>query len=49
MDTSVSDDNWGAWHHRIFHSGYFDYRHTFRTVLDSFYLFYGIVLSTVGI
>jgi len=36
MDTSGSDDNWGARHHHIFHSGYFHYRRTFRTVLDSF-------------
>ena len=27
---------WGAQHHHIFHSGYFDYRHTFRTVVDSY-------------
>ena len=33
MDTSVSDDNWGAQQHRIFHS---DYRHTFQTVFDSY-------------
>ena len=33
MDTSVSDDNWGALHHC---SGYLDYGHTFRTVLDSY-------------
>jgi len=37
MDTSVSDDNQGALHHRIFHSSYFDYRHAFRTVLVSFW------------
>ena len=33
MDTSVSDDKWGAQHD---HSGYFDYRRTFQTVLDSY-------------
>jgi len=33
MDTSVSDDNWGARHH--LHSGYCDYRCGFPTVLDS--------------
>jgi len=36
MDTSVSDDNWGARHHCIFHIGYFDYRHPFQAVLDSY-------------
>jgi len=36
MDTSVSDDNRGARHHHIFHSGYFDYRRTFQTVPDSY-------------
>jgi len=36
MDTSVSDDIWSARHHHIFHGGYFEYRHTFRTVLDSY-------------
>jgi len=33
MDTSVLDDNWNMRHHRIFHSGYFDYKRTFRIVL----------------
>jgi len=32
MDTSVSDNNLGARHHRIFHSGYLDYKRAFRTV-----------------
>jgi len=27
---------WGAQHRHIFHRGYFDYRRTFRTVLDSY-------------
>ena len=36
MDTSVSDDNWGTQHYRIFHSVNFDYRHIFWTVLDSY-------------
>jgi len=30
MDTSVSNDNWGAQHHRISRSGYFDYGSAFR-------------------
>jgi len=42
MDTSaVSDDSWGAWHYRIFHSGYFDYRCTFHTVLDLYWCVQG--------
>ena len=36
MDTSVSNDNWGTRHHRIFPSSYFDCIYTFRTVLDSY-------------
>jgi len=34
MDISVSENNWGTRHHRIFHSGYCDYRRAFRTLLD---------------
>ena len=33
MDTLVSDDNRGARHCRIFHSGYFDYRRAFEQFL----------------
>ena len=35
MDTSFSDNNWGVRCHRIFYSGYCDYRCAFRAVLDS--------------
>ena len=34
MDTSFSDDKWGARCHRIFHSGYSDHKHAFRAALD---------------
>ena len=34
MDTLASHNNWDTQHHGVFHSGYFDYRHAFRTVLD---------------
>ena len=34
MDTAVSDDNWGAQHHRISLSSYFDHELVFQTVLN---------------
>ena len=46
MDISVSDDNRGARHHRIFHSGFFDYRRTFHwTVLDLYCCVMGWILQ----